>query len=234
MAREIDQVAGPHKGHVGAGRNGERRQRDVEVGEAVVDGGHGFFLKGAGPSANPTLRRWEEPTLAGVSPGSRSPGSPAWHSICRRGRCGRPRCYAALGLGGALALCAAWRWRRAFVLALAGAALCGAAASGWCASLHMADALDPAVEGQDLVVTGIVASLPQQSASGLRFRLEVESASQRGQELRVPPQLALGWYKGFHEDASLSASCAPASAGASRCACASRTATSTRTATTTS
>ncbi len=145
--------------------------------------------------------------------------------------------YAALTLGGALCLCAAWRWRRAFVLALAGAAVRGAAASGWRASVYMADTLDPAVEGQDVVVTGIVASLPQQSASGLRFRFEVESAVLRGRELRVPAQLALGWYKGCTKtraSASRSVSCAPASAGASRCACASRTATSTRTATTTS
>ena len=37
VAGQEDEVAAAHEGHVGAGRNGERRQRDVEVGEAVVD-----------------------------------------------------------------------------------------------------------------------------------------------------------------------------------------------------
>ena len=105
---------------------------------------------------------------------------------------------------GALGLVVGWRWRRAFVLALLGALLAGAGASGWRASLRMAEGLAPAIEGRDVVVTGIVASLPQHSASGLRFRFEVESASQAGEPVVVPPLLALGWYKGFHEDAALS------------------------------
>ena len=37
VAGQEDQVAAAHEGHVGAGRNRERRQGDVEVGEAVVD-----------------------------------------------------------------------------------------------------------------------------------------------------------------------------------------------------
>ncbi|MEP7058081.1 MAG: DNA internalization-related competence protein ComEC/Rec2 [Caldimonas sp.] len=111
--------------------------------------------------------------------------------------------YTALVAAGALAICVAWRWRRAFALGLLGALLCGAAASGWRASVRLADTLDPALEGKDLAVVGIVASLPQQSASGLRFRFEVESASAAGRAVDVPPRLALGWYKGFHEDAAV-------------------------------
>ena len=41
VAGKEDQVAGAHERHVGAGGNRQRRQGDVEVGEAVVDRGHG-------------------------------------------------------------------------------------------------------------------------------------------------------------------------------------------------
>ena len=83
---------------------------------------------------------------------------------------------AALLVGGLACLFAAWRGRRIFLLALIGAALCGAGAAGWRAALRIDDRLAPALEGRDLVVVGTVASLPQQGAAGLRFRLELESA----------------------------------------------------------
>src|SRR5215212_8020549 len=112
--------------------------------------------------------------------------------------------YVALLLGGLAGLVAAWRWRRLFALALVGALLCGAAASGWRAAERMDDVLPSALEGQDVVVVGVVASLPQQGPSGLRFRFTVEAASRHGARVAVPQRLALGWYKGFHEDATLS------------------------------
>ncbi|MEP7295713.1 MAG: DNA internalization-related competence protein ComEC/Rec2 [Burkholderiales bacterium] len=105
---------------------------------------------------------------------------------------------------GALLLVVAWRWRRAFFAGVLGAALLGFGASGWRASLRLADALPVALEGQDLVVTGVITSLPQRSAAGLRFRFEVEAATQRGQAVHVPELLAVGWYTGWHEDAALS------------------------------
>ena len=109
------------------------------------------------------------------------------------------------GGSGALALAFAWRspapypaWR----LALVCAAL-GFGATGWHAALRLADNLPPALEGVDLQVTGIVASLPQRGPSGLRFRFEVEHAAHAGKPVAVPALLSLGWYRGFHEDASL-------------------------------
>lgn len=39
-----------------------------------------------------------------------------------------------------------------------------------------------------------VAAMPQRSESGLRFRLDVESAQQQGQAVRLPPRLYLAWY----------------------------------------
>ena len=109
----------------------------------------------------------------------------------------------AVGLGVA-ALLIALRRRRAFIVGLFGAAVLAWGASGWRASLVLADALPPALEGRDLTVTGVIASLPQRSASGLRFRFEVEGAQLGREPVHIPALLAVGWYAGFHEDAALS------------------------------
>ena len=125
------------------------------------------------------------------------------------------------------------RMRRYSVAILAGASA-GFASADWQASLRLAETLPAAIEGRDIVVTGILAGMPQQRPSGLRFRFVVDPD---GAPPGVPALLALGWYAGFDEDAAPvqpRQACAPASAGASRCGCASRTATSTRTASTTS
>jgi len=109
---------------------------------------------------------------------------------------------AAIALGG-VGLALAWHWRRAFVAGLVGAALLGSGASEWRASLRLADSLAPALEGRDIAVDGLVASLPQRGSSGLRFRFDVEAARLDGQAVQLPERLALGWYKGWHEDAVL-------------------------------
>ena len=109
---------------------------------------------------------------------------------------------AAVGVG-VLGLCVALRWRRALLVGLLGAALLGFGSAGWRASLRLAEILPAALEGRDIQVTGTVASLPQRSASGLRFRFDVDSAQVDGQPVPVPPLLALGWYSGWHEDAAL-------------------------------
>ena len=114
----------------------------------------------------------------------------------------------AVGVG-ALGLIAAWRWRRwrrwsggAWLAALLGVALLAFGASDWRAAQRLAEALPAALEGRDLSVTGVVASLPQRSAAGLRFRFEVESAALDGAPVRLPERLAIGWYRGAHEDAA--------------------------------
>ena len=93
------------------------------------------------------------------------------------------------------------RWV-ALAVAMAGAALAAFGASNWRAAERLAEALPPALEGRDLSVTGVVASLPQRGASGTRFRFEVESAASNGEPVRLPSLLALGWYRGAHEDAA--------------------------------
>jgi len=110
--------------------------------------------------------------------------------------------YVAIAAGAALAAIASpWLGRRLRSAVASAAALAlGFAISGWHASAVLADALPPDLEGKDIVVTGVVASLPQQGPSGLRFRFAVDPD---GAPVGVPPSLALGWYAGFHEDAAL-------------------------------
>lgn len=114
-----------------------------------------------------------------------------------------PAAYAAsLGVG-AIALVALWRWPRALVPALLGTALLAFGASGWRAHERLAQVLPAALEGQDIEVQGLVATLPQRSSGGLRFRFDVESARMRGDHVELPERVALGWYSGFHENAAL-------------------------------
>ncbi|MDP3223974.1 MAG: DNA internalization-related competence protein ComEC/Rec2, partial [Rubrivivax sp.] len=100
----------------------------------------------------------------------------------------------------------AWRWRQStaglLLLSLAALAL-GFASTHGRASWRLADALPPSLEGQDLVLTGRVASLPREGPDGVRFNFAVDSAQLRGQPVAVPPLLSLGWYRGFDEDTVL-------------------------------
>ncbi len=117
--------------------------------------------------------------------------------------------YAAIVAAGALAFLCGWRWRRAgrgvAALATMGAVLAGFGVTGGQASLRLDDQLPPALEGQDLVVTGVVASLPQPGPNGLRFRFALDPEARRvGEAALLPERIALGWYSGFHEDAALS------------------------------
>src|SRR3569623_461535 len=78
------------------------------------------------------------------------------------------------------------RRRPAILLAFATLAF---ALTGLRAAAFISQSLDPSIEGRDVAVTGMVAAMPQRNESGLRFRLEVESS-----DVRLPPQLMLGWY----------------------------------------
>ena len=109
----------------------------------------------------------------------------------------------AVGLAAALT----WRWRQrwsgAVLLASACAALAFASTSQR-AAWRLADALPPALEGQDLQLTGVVAQMPRVGMSGTRFVFDVERALLRGQPVQIPGRLSLGWYRGFDNDALLS------------------------------
>ncbi|SEK14932.1 competence protein ComEC [Variovorax sp. OK212] len=83
-------------------------------------------------------------------------------------------------------------------------ALAGAGLAGWRATAYVQGALQPALEGRSVQVTGVVAEMPQHNESGARFRLDVESArwtdpaeqenGTDGAPPVVPDRIALGWY----------------------------------------
>jgi competence protein ComEC len=68
----------------------------------------------------------------------------------------------------------------------------GFGATGLRAVGYQGDALPSPLEGRDLQVTGVVANLPQRNETGLRFRLQVESAHLHGQAVRVPQYMDVG------------------------------------------
>ncbi len=92
--------------------------------------------------------------------------------------------------------------RRASPVIGAGAMFIGFAALGfaWAAALahtRLSDRLDPALEGRDVLVTGVVAGLPLAFERGVRFDFDVESP-----ETGVPRRIVLSSYGGFAPDDS--------------------------------
>ena len=83
-----------------------------------------------------------------------------------------------------------WQWSIAAVVL----GMLGFGATGLRATVYLYSALPPALEGADVRVTGVVARLPQRNETGLRFRLDVESALLDGQSVPAPPQVDVGWY----------------------------------------
>ena len=81
------------------------------------------------------------------------------------------------------------------------AALAVFALTGLRASHFAAGALNPALEGRDILVTGVVAAMPQPMDAGLRLRLAVESASLAGAPVQLPAWIDLGWYHGVLQEA---------------------------------
>jgi competence protein ComEC len=57
-------------------------------------------------------------------------------------------------------------------------------------------ALNPALEGRELRVVGVVTDMPQRNEAGLRFTLATESATLQGQATAVPATIDVGWYAG--------------------------------------
>jgi len=99
-----------------------------------------------------------------------------------------------------------WRVAGVFLALLA----LGWGVAGLRASVFLTDALNPALEGQDLRITGVVSGLPQRSETGLRFRLQVESAQRGEQTIDVPQVMDVGWYAGAYSISLAPASAAPA------------------------
>ncbi len=105
--------------------------------------------------------------------------------------------------GGAALLLSAGLWRRSAAACIVAALLLGFALTHQRAAWRVAKGLDAALEGQDLMLTGTVASLPRQTPDGVRFVFEVEAATLRGATVVVPERVSLGWYRGIDEDTLL-------------------------------
>lgn len=74
----------------------------------------------------------------------------------------------------------------------------GFAWSASMATLRMADQLPKDWEARDIVLTGVVASLPQRFERGERFEFDVESVQTDGAV--VPRRILLAWYRGYADD----------------------------------
>ncbi len=69
--------------------------------------------------------------------------------------------------------------------------------TGLRATQFQATALNPALEGRDIAVTGTVMAMPQRSEDATRFRLLIDSARLDDRPVVLPEQMLLGWYAGF-------------------------------------
>ncbi|QHE87236.1 ComEC/Rec2 family competence protein [Hydrogenophaga sp. BPS33] len=102
-----------------------------------------------------------------------------------------------MGVVGGAVLLRARKTSVVLALALLAGACLGVGLTGLRAAHFASRALDPALQGLDIEVTGRVASLPQRGAQGERFEFVVESARHAGLAVHIPERLQLGWTNGF-------------------------------------
>ena len=103
-------------------------------------------------------------------------------------------------LAAALAAARVRSRRLAALLCLPAVAVAGFALTGLNAAWRLADGLAPALEGRDLLVTGVVAGMPQATSTGVRFHFEIEQASLAASAVQVPRRVSLAWYAARDED----------------------------------
>ncbi len=106
--------------------------------------------------------------------------------------------YAALIAAAVLAFMGAWRWH--WSAAVIGVLALSFAGVGLRAAARLADDLPAALEGRDLVVTGIVAQLPRHLPEGVRFVFDIDSATLQRRRVQVPSRILLGWYGGWQDE----------------------------------
>jgi competence protein ComEC len=88
-------------------------------------------------------------------------------------------------------LAAVASFRKPLLLLLVGGL--GFAWAAGLAHLRIADRLQPALEGKDLVVSGVVSGLPAIGERSVRFEFEVESVA--GTSAKLPSKIMLSWYR---------------------------------------
>ena len=83
--------------------------------------------------------------------------------------------------------------RRSFLMVLV-CLLLGFSFASWRAEIRLADELPSALEGQDIELIGVVASLPQDFSHGTRFEFTVETPLTVTNG--IPQRIMLSWYQG--------------------------------------
>jgi len=112
----------------------------------------------------------------------------------------------ALALAGGAAIVAAFVGVRSRGTMRRGAVVAAAALAGfvWATAYghwRVADRLASDLEGRDMVVTGVIASLPQSFERGVRFDLAVDSARLAdGTPVAVPGRVSLSWFNGYSRE----------------------------------
>ncbi|MBF5003452.1 DNA internalization-related competence protein ComEC/Rec2 [Diaphorobacter caeni] len=102
-----------------------------------------------------------------------------------------------------------WPWTRACLM-LVGVALVTFAQIGWRSVAFAQGALAGELEGRDLLIVGSISAMPQVRENGVRFRMEVESATLDGRAVRAPDLVDLSWYAhGLYADDGDASSDAP-------------------------
>jgi competence protein ComEC len=87
------------------------------------------------------------------------------------------------------------RARAARGLCLVAAFVAGYGWAAWRAELRMADMLDAALEGRDLLLTGVIASLPDDNGDSVRFEFEIEASAGTEGGQSVPRRVLLSWMR---------------------------------------
>ena len=126
-----------------------------------------------------------------------------------------PWAQAAMAVGVLLGLAALAVGRRsrsqpgqaaALLMLMLGTAVLAWAQTDARATARLQTLLAPALEGQDLLLTGRVEAMPQVAADGVQFVLVVEQARQLSSpqaSVQVPQRVWLSWRRGWQEDALL-------------------------------
>lgn len=67
------------------------------------------------------------------------------------------------------------------------------------AHLILASGLAPELEGRDLLVEGVIVSIPEHLARGTRFEFHIDSMTHEGEAWPSPGRVRLSWYQGGEE-----------------------------------
>jgi len=89
------------------------------------------------------------------------------------------------------------RYRGVLMVAAAGFGFLWAAV---CGHWQLANGLNPELEGEEVLLEGMVNSLPERQFQQLRFLFVPDKAERDGDEVTLPPQLRLSWYTDYPED----------------------------------